>query len=113
MKCESEADSLIYAIRPEITDRNDGKAADSKPTEAVTVESGQGVLKKWILPSRNEFIKDPAPPPLCGRRICLVGMELFGRAYSPLPGPEFLLRYYRFGGIQKRPLLFVSIPLAT
>lgn len=60
MKYESEADSLIYDIRPEITDRNDSKVADSKPTETVAAESTQEVLKKWVLPSGNNFIKDPA-----------------------------------------------------
>ncbi|MDA3835236.1 MAG: beta galactosidase jelly roll domain-containing protein, partial [Spirochaetales bacterium] len=34
--------------------------ADSKPTEAVSVASDKKVLKPWILPSGNAFIKDPA-----------------------------------------------------
>ena len=55
----AKTDNLIYDIRPEITDNNDNKAADSKPTEAVKVETTQGVLKPWILPSGNQFIKDP------------------------------------------------------
>ncbi len=57
---EEEADQLIYDIRPEVTDHKDGKAADSKPEEAVVVESTQKVLKPWILPSGNKFIKNPA-----------------------------------------------------
>lgn len=60
MKYVSNPDSLIYDIRPEVNDRNDNKDADSKPTEAVTVESSRKVLKNWILPSGNDFIKDPA-----------------------------------------------------
>lgn len=60
MKYESEPDSLIYDARPEVTDRNDNKVADSKPTEAVEAASGRQVLKKWILPSGNAFIKDPS-----------------------------------------------------
>ncbi|MCB9286668.1 MAG: glycoside hydrolase family 2 protein [Lewinellaceae bacterium] len=60
MKYESEPDSLIYDIRPEVTDRRDNKAADSKPAEAITVESGRKVLKDWILPSGNDFIKAPS-----------------------------------------------------
>jgi beta-galactosidase len=56
----SEPDKLIYDIRPEVTDRNDNIVADSKPTESVAVNSSEGVLKKWILPTANDFIKDPS-----------------------------------------------------
>lgn len=55
-----QADSLIYDIRPEITDRRDDKPADAKPTEAVRVEAMHTVLKPWILPSGNAFVSDPA-----------------------------------------------------
>ena len=40
-------DDLIYDVRPEVTDRNDSKDADSKPTEAVKTEASQEVLKSW------------------------------------------------------------------
>ncbi len=56
----NEPDKLVYDIRPEIADRNDNVVADSKPTESVSVVSSQDVLKSWILPSGNDFIKDPA-----------------------------------------------------
>ncbi|QNA44208.1 beta-galactosidase GalB [Lacibacter sediminis] len=49
---------LSYDVRPDVTDRNDNVVADTKPTEGVTVSSADTVLKKWILPSANEFIKD-------------------------------------------------------
>jgi beta-galactosidase len=52
-----KADSLIYDIRPKATN-NDNREADSKPTEAVKAEQTQEVLKQWILPSGNDFIKD-------------------------------------------------------
>ncbi len=55
----AKADKLIYDVRPEIADNNDNKVADAKPTEAVEVETKQEVLKPWILPSGNAFIKDP------------------------------------------------------
>lgn len=55
-----QADNLIYDVRPEIENPNEIKEADSKPTEAATVELSQEVLKPWILPSGNDFIKDPA-----------------------------------------------------
>lgn len=55
-----QPDSLIYDTRPAISDRRDDKVADSKPTEAVKVQALQTVLKPWILPTANAFIKDPA-----------------------------------------------------
>jgi beta-galactosidase len=51
---------LIYDVRPEVKDDQDDRAADAKPTEAVEVEAMQTVLKSWILPTGNDFIKDPA-----------------------------------------------------
>ncbi|WP_099598014.1 beta-galactosidase GalB [Reichenbachiella sp. 5M10] len=54
-----KTDNLIYDVRPEITDTNDDKQADSKPTEAVEVEATQETLKAWIMPTGNRFIKDP------------------------------------------------------
>lgn len=60
MKYDSkdEADQLIYDVRPEIKHVDDTKEADSKPTEAVAVESKQEILKSYILPTANAFIKD-------------------------------------------------------
>lgn len=59
MRYDSLPDQLSYDIRPEIKDRNDDKVADSKPTEALHVSSSGQVLKPWILPAANAFIKDP------------------------------------------------------
>lgn len=56
----SLADRLVYDKRPEVLDRKDDKVADSRPTEGVKTEETQDVLKAWILPSGNKFIKDPA-----------------------------------------------------
>ena len=60
MRYESgaEADGLIYDVRPEVTDRNDSKDADTEPTAAMGVNSSAEVLKPWILPTGNAFIKD-------------------------------------------------------
>ncbi len=60
MRYDSDPDKLIYDVRPAITDRNDDKVADSKPTEAVSALASELVLKSWILPSANEFINDRA-----------------------------------------------------
>ena len=54
------ADQLIYDVRPDVTEQNVVKDADSKPTEAVDIKATQQVLKPWILPSGNDFIKDQA-----------------------------------------------------
>ncbi|MFA9370165.1 MAG: beta-galactosidase GalB [Labilibaculum antarcticum] len=56
---QADADSLIYDVRPEVKDHKDDKVADSKPTEAVRVEANQTVLKAWVLPTGNDFVKDP------------------------------------------------------
>jgi len=55
----AKADKLIYDVRREITDNTENKVADAKPTEAIEVKTTQEVLKAWILPSGNDFIKDP------------------------------------------------------
>ena len=62
MKYQSReaADDLIYDVRPDVTDAQDDRPADAKPTEAVAVETKQRVLKPWILPTGNDFIRDPA-----------------------------------------------------
>ncbi len=60
MRYDANPDNLIYDVRPKIEEVNDSKVADSKPTEAVKVESKEEVLKNWILPSANDFIKNPS-----------------------------------------------------
>ena len=51
----------LYDVRPEVKKSADGKDADARPDHAVQVErSGVALLKPWILPSGNAFIKDPA-----------------------------------------------------
>lgn len=55
-----EARGLSYDVRPPISDRNDQVVADAKPTERISIASADTVLKKWILPTANDFIKDPA-----------------------------------------------------
>ena len=54
------AESLLYDVRPEIKESADGRAADAEPEKAAAVERApEGVLKPWILPTGNAFIKDP------------------------------------------------------
>jgi beta-galactosidase len=61
-KYESKSimDSLIYDVRPEIKNYEDNRPADAKPTEAENINASQIVLKPWIMPTGNEFIKDSA-----------------------------------------------------
>jgi beta-galactosidase len=55
------ATPLMYDVRPVVTLTEDGKEADAKPEEAAKVAAArQQVLKPWILPSGNTFIKNPA-----------------------------------------------------
>lgn len=54
----AEADTLIYDIRPEVKNADDTKEADSKPTEAENISETKFILKPWILPTGNNFIKD-------------------------------------------------------
>jgi beta-galactosidase len=56
----AQADKLIYDVRSEVKDVKDDKPADTEPTEAVKVETTQQTLKSWILPTGNDFVKDPA-----------------------------------------------------
>lgn len=58
-KYDSLADDLIYDNRPEVSNYIDNRPADSKPDEALALQSGSTVLKPWILPSGNDFISDP------------------------------------------------------
>ncbi|MAO66621.1 MAG: beta-galactosidase [Balneola sp.] len=61
MKYESaeDADSLIYDVRPPLEEYNDAQAADTEPEDAVRVEAETLVLKPWIMPTGNDFIKNP------------------------------------------------------
>jgi len=57
-KYDSISDNLIYDERPKVKGYRDDRPADSKPTEGEIFEASQKVLKPWILPSGNDFIKD-------------------------------------------------------
>jgi beta-galactosidase len=54
-------DALRYDVRPDVKVSEDGKAADAMPQEAERAGAARSkVLKPWILPSGNAFIRDPA-----------------------------------------------------
>lgn len=52
------ADNLIYDVRPHVRKNWTWGQADDEPTEAQKIESSPQVLKPWILPAGNNFIKD-------------------------------------------------------
>ena len=52
-------DTLHYAERPVVGKRNDNIVADTRASDSVVMHSDKG-LKKWILPTANDFIADPA-----------------------------------------------------
>lgn len=54
-----QAGSLIYDVGPQLQDREDGKPADAMPTLREDVKVERFVLKPWIFPTGNDFIKDP------------------------------------------------------
>ena len=57
---ENDSTGLIYDVRPEAED-SDYTVADAEPTTAKALEhASTAILKPWILPSGNRFIKDAA-----------------------------------------------------
>ncbi|HYF70642.1 MAG TPA: beta-galactosidase GalB [Ohtaekwangia sp.] len=89
----AKADDLIYDVRPTIEAYKDDSAADAKPTEAVAVEKKQEVLKAWILPTGNEFLKDetkhhlrPAGNP--GKDFLFVQHDFDDSSWEPVTLPH-------------------------
>jgi beta-galactosidase len=60
MRYTGEADKLVYDEWPMVSNRNDNIIADTRANESGAAVAAAHVLKKWILPSANDFIKDPA-----------------------------------------------------
>lgn len=52
--------SLLYDVRPDVTDARDDRPADAEPTARAGVEARTPTIKRWILPTANPFIRDPA-----------------------------------------------------
>ena len=85
---------LLYDVRPEVKDARDDKAADSRPEEAARLAvAGKAVLKPWILPTANGFIKDPArrhvrPAGDPGVDVAYVRADFDDRAWQPVTLPH-------------------------
>jgi beta-galactosidase len=85
-------DSLFYDVRPEVRNERDDKAADSQPTEAVAIAAKAG-LKPWILPTGNDFLKDPAkrhprPAGQPGSRFPFVQAQFNDKAWEQVTLPH-------------------------
>lgn len=55
----AESDSLIYDVRPSVGSERENGPSDAESTKAVRIATNRMVLKPWILPTANDFIKDP------------------------------------------------------
>lgn len=55
----ADAKGIFYDVRPKVTDRNDNIIADTRANQLNSTTSDSG-LKKWILPSANDFIRNPS-----------------------------------------------------
>ncbi len=56
----STPDTLVYDERPTVSFRNDNVVADTRATDSTSAASSTKSLKRWILPTANDFIQDPA-----------------------------------------------------
>jgi beta-galactosidase len=85
---------LRYDVRPSYDDSGDGKLADARPEEAQrSVDVGASVLKRWILPTANRFIKDPAkrhvrPPDSPGGDVPYVRPDFDDRRWAQVDLPH-------------------------
>lgn len=85
---------LRYDVRPEIGRRRDDGPADAKPEEAARLaEAAKTVLKPWILPTANPFIKDPAkrhvrPAGDPGADVPYVQVAFDDRGWQPVTLPH-------------------------
>jgi beta-galactosidase len=59
MRYSLPPDTLMYAERSVVANRNDNIVADTRASDSIVMYSDRG-LKKWILPTANDFINDPA-----------------------------------------------------
>ena len=112
---ENDSTGLIYDVRPEAED-SDYTVADAEPTEAEKLERASiAVLKPWILPSGNRFIKDAenrylrpkTAPPCDGTPFAQVQFDDTGWQELDLPhdwsisGP--FLKNGPYGGMGRLP----------
>ena len=85
---------LLYDVRPELRDPRDDRPADAKPEAAAgVVAAAQAVLKPWILPTGNRFVRDPArrfvrPPGHPGGDVAYVRRDFDDRSWQQVDLPH-------------------------
>lgn len=85
---------LFYDVRPQVKQSADGKAADARPDEAEKLDAAKvPVLKPWILPTGNAFLKDPAkryvrPVGDPGRDVSYVSSKFDDRSWQAVTLPH-------------------------
>jgi len=86
--------SLLYDVRPEVRDSRDDRPADATPEAAARVAAeAAAVLKPWILPSGNRFLRDPArrfvrPPGNRGGDVAYVRRDFDDRSWRRVDLPH-------------------------
>src|SRR5437763_5026253 len=86
--------SLLYDVRPEVRDQRDDRPADAQPTAAGRLSMASStVIKAWILPTGNAFIKDPArrfgrPAGNWGSSVTFVQPDFDDRAWQRVNLPH-------------------------
>ena len=55
--------SLIYDVRPEMTEERDDRPADAQPRPPADVDTSMVALKPWLSPTGTAFIQDPSARP--------------------------------------------------
>lgn len=90
-----DAVSLLYDVRPRVRDSRDDRPADARPeaAAAVAAPAQAAVLKPWILPTGNRFVKDPArrfvrPPGNRGGDVAYVRRDFDDRSWRRVDLPH-------------------------
>ena len=84
---------LLYDVRPEPTDARDDRPADAEPRPAAKVVSTAPTIKRWILPTGNRFLADPAkrharPPGNWGAGVAYVRGDFDDSAWRRVDLPH-------------------------
>jgi beta-galactosidase len=91
---EDFAATLDYDVRPEVIRSADGKEADARPEQAARISAGsKDVLKPWILPTGNFFLRDKTrwhmrPPGHPGGDHPFVQADFNDNAWQPVTLPH-------------------------
>jgi beta-galactosidase len=86
--------SLLYDVRTEVTKQRDDGPADAQAKELANVKApAPAVIKAWILPTGNAFIKDPArrfvrPQGNWGGDVAYVQRDFDDRAWQKVNLPH-------------------------